>query len=58
MEVHVEARRVLGPLELELQAVVSKQIRLLGTELWPLELQQVLLTAEPSLQLLHLIFKT
>lgn len=44
-------KRVLDPLELELQAVMSGLIRVLITNL---EEQQVLLTAEPRLQCLHL----
>lgn len=44
-------RRVLTPLDLELQAVVSSLVWALGTELGSSERQQALLVAEPSLQL-------
>lgn len=49
---------MLAPLELDLQAVVSHQVWVLGPNFDPLEGQQVFLTAEFSLQPLILCFKS
>ena len=48
---HRSQKRVLDALEKELHVVVSCPLWVLGTNLGPLEEQQVLLTAEPSLQI-------
>lgn len=58
--VHINAgvpqrSEVSGSLEIELQTLVSHLRRLLGTKLSHIEKQPVILTAEPSLQLLDLL---
>lgn len=51
-----EAKRVLYPMELGLQAVVNYLTRVLGTNSGPLQKQQSLSTTEHSLQPTPLVF--